>query len=62
MLAYQLKTVKRRGGDIKLLHLNRRAESVLGMMKLLLMFESFQDEASAVRSFGRKRDPSPGGY
>jgi anti-sigma B factor antagonist len=59
MLAYQLKTVKRHGGDIKLLHLTRRAESLLGMMKLLLVFESFQDEALAVRSFGFKRGPQP---
>ncbi len=56
MLAYQLKTVKQHGGDMKLLHLNRRAETLLGMMKLLIVFESFQDEAAAVRSFGWKRD------
>ena len=56
MLAYQGKTVKQRGGDIKLLNLNRRSESLLGMMKLLLVFETFQDEAAAVRSFGVKRD------
>lgn len=59
MLAYQLKTVKRHGGDIKLVHLSRRAESLLGMMKLLLVFETFQDEPSAVRSFGWRRDPQP---
>ena len=56
MLAYQLKTVKQQGGNMKLLHLNRRAESLLGMVKLLIVFESFQDEAAAVRSFGWKRD------
>jgi len=56
MLAYQLKTVKQHGGDMKLLHLNRRAESLLGMMKLLIVFENFQDEAAALRSFGWKRD------
>jgi anti-sigma B factor antagonist len=56
MLAYQLKTVKQHGGDMKLLHLNKRAESLLGMMKLLIVFESFQDEAAAIRSFGWKKD------
>ena len=56
MLAFQLKTVKQSGGDMKLLHLNRRAESLLGMMKLLIVFESFQNEAAAVRSFGWNRD------
>ena len=53
MLVGKLKTLKDHGGDMKLLHLNRRAESLLGMMKLLLVFETFQDEAAAVRSFAR---------
>ena len=51
MLAAKLKTLKENGGDMKLLHLNRRAESLLGMLKLLMVFETFQDEAAAVRSF-----------
>ena len=55
MLAFQLKAVRESGGDMKLLHLNRRAESLLGMMKLLIVFESFQDEAEALRSFARNR-------
>ena len=55
MLAFQLKAVRATGGDMKLLHLNRRAESLLGMMKLLIVFESFKDEAEAVRSFARNR-------
>jgi anti-sigma B factor antagonist len=51
MLVAKLKTLKEKGGDLKLLNLNRRAESLLGMLKLLILFETFQDEASAVRSF-----------
>jgi anti-sigma B factor antagonist len=51
MLVAKLKTLKEKGGDMKLLNLNRRAESLLGMLKLLILFETFQDEASAVRSF-----------
>ena len=51
MLAAKLKTLKDKGGDMKLLNLHRRAESLLGMMKLLIVFETFQDEAAAVRSF-----------
>ena len=51
MLVAKLKTLKERGGDLKLLNLNRRAESLLGMLKLLILFEAFQDEAAAVRSF-----------
>jgi anti-sigma B factor antagonist len=53
MLAAKLKTLKEKGGDIKLLHLTRRAESLLGMLKLLILFETFEDEAAAVRSFDR---------
>jgi anti-sigma B factor antagonist len=53
MLVAKLKTLKEHGGDMKLLHLNRRAESLFGMLKLLIVFETFQDEAAAVRSFAR---------
>jgi anti-sigma B factor antagonist len=53
MLVAKMKTLKDRGGDIRLLNLNRRAESLLGMLKILCVFETFQDEAAAVRSFAR---------
>jgi anti-sigma B factor antagonist len=54
MLVAKLKSLKERGGDMRLLNLNRRAESLLGMLKLLVVFETFQDEAAAVRSFERR--------
>jgi hypothetical protein len=41
---------------MKLLHLNRRAESLFGMLKLLIVFDRFEDEAAAVRSFGWAAD------
>jgi anti-sigma B factor antagonist len=53
MLVAKLNTLKAKGGDMKLLHLNRRSESLFGMMKLLIVFETFQDEGAAVRSFAR---------
>jgi anti-sigma B factor antagonist len=53
MLVAKLKTLKESGGDMKLLNLNRRAETLFGMLKLLIVFETFQDEAAAVRSFAR---------
>jgi anti-sigma B factor antagonist len=56
MLAAKLKTLKENGGDMKLLHLNPRAESLFGMLKLLIVFERFDDEAAAVRSFARSAD------
>jgi anti-sigma B factor antagonist len=53
MLVAKLKTLREQGGDIRLLNLNPRAESLLGMLKLLVLFETFQDEGSAVRSLAR---------
>ena len=51
MLAAKLKTLKEKGGDLKLLHLSPRAESLFGMLKLFIAFERFDDEAAALRSF-----------
>jgi anti-sigma B factor antagonist len=53
MLVAKLKTLKGKGGDLKLLRLSRRAQNLLGMLKLLMVFEVFDDEATAVRSFVR---------
>ena len=60
MIVFQHKALKRSGGDMKLLHLNRRAETLFGMLKLLIVFERFEDEAAAVRSFGWAANRSPG--
>lgn len=57
MLVAKLRTLQQNGGDLKLLNLNRRAESLLGMLKLLIVFERFEDEAAAVRSFARRASP-----
>ena len=65
MIVFQLKALQQKGGDMKLLHLNPRAESLFGMLKLLMMFDRFEDEAAAVRSFGwaaeRDRRAGPSG-
>jgi anti-sigma B factor antagonist len=55
MLAAKLKTLRERGGDMRLAKLNPRAESLLGMLKLLIVFERFEDEAAAVRSFAQRK-------
>ena len=60
MIVFQQKALKQHGGDMKLLNLNRRAETLFGMLKLLIVFERFEDEAAAVRSFGRAADPDRG--
>jgi anti-sigma B factor antagonist len=52
MLVAKLKTIREAGGDLKLLHLTRRSESLFGMLKMLIVFETFDNEAAAVRSFG----------
>jgi anti-sigma B factor antagonist len=51
MLVAKLKTIRESGGDLKLVRLTRRSESLFGMLKILIVFETFDDEASAVRSF-----------
>jgi anti-sigma B factor antagonist len=60
MLVAKLKTLKEKGGDMKLLHLNSRAESLFGMLKLFIVFERFEDENTAVRSFASSADPDCG--
>jgi len=51
MMVAQLKTVQRRGGDMRLLRLNSRGQRLFSLLKLRSTFEIFDDEALAVRSF-----------
>lgn len=44
-------TVSRAGGSLKLLNLTKRIPALLAITKLLTVFETFQDEQEAVRSF-----------
>jgi anti-sigma B factor antagonist len=53
MMAAELKIVEKKGGAMKLLRLTARNQRLLAMMKLMTVFESFDDEASALRSFAR---------
>ena len=39
------------GGRVKLLNLDKRAKDLLLVTKLYTVFEAFEDEATAVRSF-----------
>jgi len=45
-------TVSRQGGSLKLLNLTKRIEDLLSITKLLTVFETFDSEADAVKSFG----------
>jgi anti-anti-sigma factor len=51
MIAGKLKTVREKGGDMKIANLSTRGQRVFGIAKLLLMFEVFETEAEAVKSF-----------
>ncbi len=44
-------TVKRAGGDLKLLHATKRISDLLTITKLITVFEIFEDEAAATKSF-----------
>ena len=44
-------SVTNQGGELKLLHLNKRVKDLLQITKLYTVFEVFEDEAAAVRSF-----------
>src|SRR4029453_15172417 len=51
MMAAKLKTVREKGGDMRLLRLNSRGHRLFSVAKLHPAFEIFQDEAMALRSF-----------
>jgi anti-sigma B factor antagonist len=48
-------TVSRQGGSLKLLNLTRRITDLLSITKLLTVFETYENEADAVRSFSSAR-------
>ena len=51
MMVAKQKTVRERGGDVKLLHLTSRSQRLLSLMKLASIFEVFESEDEAVKSF-----------
>ncbi len=44
-------TVKRAGGDLKLLNATKRISDLLTITKLITVFEIFEDEPAAVKSY-----------
>jgi anti-sigma B factor antagonist len=44
-------TVSRQGGSLKLLNLTKRIEDLLAITKLLTVFETYDTETDAVKSF-----------
>lgn len=51
VMVAKLLTVRRAGGDIKLLHLTPRSNRVMTITRLLTVFEAFEGEQEAIRSF-----------
>jgi anti-sigma B factor antagonist len=54
MMAAKLKTVRDRGGVIRLLRLNTRGHRLFSVAELHTVFEIFDEEAMAMRSFERR--------
>lgn len=52
MLVGKFLTVRKRGGTIKLLHVTDRTNRLLNITKLATVFEIFDEEEKALRSFG----------
>ena len=44
-------TISRQGGSLKLLNLTKRIEDLLSITKLLTVFDTFDSEAEAVKSY-----------
>jgi anti-anti-sigma factor len=52
MLVSKYLTARRAGGMIKILHPNERTDHLMDITKLTTVFEVYEDEESAVKSFG----------
>jgi anti-sigma B factor antagonist len=48
-------TVTDRGGQMKLLNLQKRVNDLMQVTKLLTVFETYTNEEAALRSFGKKK-------
>ena len=46
-------TVKKNGGELKILHLSKKVQDLLSVTSLYKIFEEFSDEQTAVQSFRR---------
>jgi len=51
MLVSKLLSTRKRGGTMKLLHLTRHSDHLINITRLDTVFEIFDDEAEALRSF-----------
>ena len=54
VIAAKFVSVRRKGGDMKLLRLSARTHRVMTISGLLKIFQSFESEDDAVQSFAKK--------
>jgi anti-anti-sigma factor len=54
VIAAKFVSVRRKGGDIKLLRLSPRTHRVMKISGLLKIFQSFESEEEGLRSFAKK--------
>jgi anti-sigma B factor antagonist len=47
-------STRNRGGDVKLLNLDKKAKDLLQMTKLLTVFDTYNDEAKAIESLNSR--------
>ena len=59
-LASAFIAVRREGGDLKLLNLTKKVRDMVEVVKLGTIFELFEDEAAALKSFAREQKQEPG--
>ena len=52
--------IRREGGDLKLLKLTRRVRDMVEVVRLGTIFELFDDENAAIKSFTREQRQEPG--
>jgi anti-sigma B factor antagonist len=45
-------SIRNKGGDVKLLNLDKKAKDLLQMTKLLTVFDTYSDEAKALAALG----------
>lgn len=60
VIAAKYVSVRRKGGDVKLLRLSPRSEHVMQISGLLKIFESYDDEHAALDSFARASNQAAG--
>lgn len=60
VIAAKYVSVRRKGGDVKLLRLSPRSQRVMRISGLLKIFESFENEDEALNSFAAARNQAAG--